>query len=392
MADRRADPSRCSYNTDEAVAHLVADNDSVIKQLSSETETESSSEEEIDLESNYIERNREPVRRGGAHTRGGFNWARAAEILSNKNHKEQERLERIWKKEDKQPVIPDFTAQSGINATVNEETDTVDFLGLLLDDEFFKLLVNQTNPYAAQYIAAHPELPQHSRIRKLVDASIPEMKIFLSLYLLTGIVVKPELQQYWRINPPIKTGFFNNMMPRNRFQLILEFLHFNDKSQYNSNDPNCDCIYKACLVIEYLVNNFKSVYTPDKEVWIDKELLLWKGQFGFKQYIPNKRFRFGNKMFSLCKVSGYLWNSFVYVVKGTVETNEHKELAKNLGKSGAVAPKLMSDFCDKGYHLFIDYWYTSKNLLNFLRDRDTVAYGTAMGNRIKAPKSLKDQP
>ena len=62
--------------------------------------------------------------------------------MSNKNHKEQERLERIWKKEDKQPVIPDFTAQSGINATVNEETDTVDFLGLLLDDEFFKLLVN----------------------------------------------------------------------------------------------------------------------------------------------------------------------------------------------------------------------------------------------------------
>ena len=76
MADRRADPTRCSYNADnadEAVAHLVADNDSVIKQLSSETETESSSEEEIDLESNYTERNREPVRRGGVRTRGGFN-------------------------------------------------------------------------------------------------------------------------------------------------------------------------------------------------------------------------------------------------------------------------------------------------------------------------------
>ena len=59
MAGRRADPSRRSYNTDEAVAHLVADNNSGLEQLSSETETESSSEEEIDLESNYIERNRE---------------------------------------------------------------------------------------------------------------------------------------------------------------------------------------------------------------------------------------------------------------------------------------------------------------------------------------------
>ena len=193
MADRRTGPSRHSSNTDKAVAYLVADNNSNIEQLSSETETESSSEEEIDLESNYIERNREPVRRGGAHTRGGFNRARAAEILSNKNSEEQERLERIWKKEDKQPVIPDFTAESGINANISEETDTVDFLGLFLNDEFFKLLVDQTNLYAAQYIAAHPELPSHSRIRKWVDVSIPEMKTFLSLYLLTGIVVKPEL-------------------------------------------------------------------------------------------------------------------------------------------------------------------------------------------------------
>ena len=57
MAGRRADPSRRSYNTGEAVAHLLADNDSDLEQLSSEMETESSSEEEIDLESNYIERN-----------------------------------------------------------------------------------------------------------------------------------------------------------------------------------------------------------------------------------------------------------------------------------------------------------------------------------------------
>ena len=64
-------------------------------------------------------------------------------------------------------------------------------------------------------------------------------------------------------------------------------------------------------------------------------------------------------MFSLCEVSGYLWNSIFYVGKDAIETNEHKELAKNLGKSGAVVPKLMSDLFDKGYHSYIDNWYTS---------------------------------
>ena len=50
----------------------------------------------------------------------------------------------------------------------------------------------------------------------------------------------------------------------------------------------------------------------------------------------------------------------------------------------------MSDLFDKGYHLYIDNWYTSEKLLNVLRDRDTVVCRIAMGNRIKAPKSLKD--
>ena len=79
----------------------------------------------------------------------------------------------------------------------------------------------------------------------------------------------------------MKCEFFNNVMPRNHFQLILEFLHFNDNSQYNANDPNHDRIYKVRQVTEYLVNKFKSVYTPDKEVSIDEELLLWKGRLGF---------------------------------------------------------------------------------------------------------------
>ena len=96
-------------------------------------------------------------------------------------------------------------------------------------------------------------------------------------------------------------------------------------------------------------------------------------------------------MVSLCEVSGCLWNRFVYGGKGALERNEHKELAKNLGKSGAVVTKLMIDLFDKGCHLYIDNWYTSGKLLNFLRDQDTVFCGTAMGNRIKAPKSLKDQ-
>ena len=53
------------------------------------------------------------------------------------------------------------------------------------------------------------------------------------------------------------------------------------------------------------MDKFKSMYTLDKHIAVDEELLLWKGRLGFKQYIPNKRGRFGIKIFSVCEVSGY---------------------------------------------------------------------------------------
>ena len=159
------------------------------------------------------------------------------------------------------------------------------------------------------------------------------MKQFIVLYLLTGIIRKPEVNQYWSTNPLLKTPFFNNVMPRNRFQLIFEFFHFNDNSNYSPQDPNRDRLFKIHPVLDYLMDKFNSVYTPDKHIAIDEELLLWKGRLGFKQYIPNKRARFGIKMFSVCEVSGYLWNSFVYVGKNANETLEEQAFVKELGRA-----------------------------------------------------------
>ena len=116
-----------------------------------------------------------------------------------------------------------------------------------------------------------------------------------------------------------------------------------------------------------------------------------KGRLGFKQYIPNKRARFGIKMFSLCEVSGYLWNSFVYLGKNYNPAEDEINYERELGKSGAVVPKLMSSLYNQGYHLYIDNWYTSEKLFRHLESEGTVACGTAMGHRLKIPESLKEE-
>ena len=66
--------------------------------------------------------------------------------------------------------------------------------------------------------------------------------------------------------------------------------------------------------------------------------------------------------------------------KNEMATAEEKELEKQLGKSRAVAPKLMSNLLDFGYKLYVDNWYTSKKLFRYLEENGTGACGTAKAN------------
>ena len=146
-------------------------------------------------------------------------------------------------------------------------------MSLFLTNTFFDLLVEQTNLYAAQYKTANPNLPPNSRANTWVETTRNEMKKFLALALLMGIVRKPEVSDYWSTNPLLKGSIFNSVVPRNRFQSILQFLHLADNSQYDANDPAHDRLYKVRPVVEYLVSKFKSVYIPEEHISIDEELL-----------------------------------------------------------------------------------------------------------------------
>ena len=96
-------------------------------------------------------------------------------------------------------------------------------------------------------------------------------------------------------------------------------------------------------------------------------------------------------MFSLCELSGYLWKSFVYLGKEVIMSNEEQGYIKKLGKGGAVIPKLIADLYEKGYHLYLDNWFTKENLFRHLEENGTAACGTAMGHRLTVPKSMKEK-
>ena len=86
-----------------------------------------------------------------------------------------------------------------------------------------------------------------------------------------------------------------------------------------------------------------------------------------------------------------LSNSFVYLGKEAVMSNEEQEYIKKLRKSGAVVPKLMADIYGKGYPLYVDNWYTNEKLFPHLEENGKAACGTAMGHRLTVPKIMKEE-
>ena len=75
-------------------------------------------------------------------------------------------------------------------------------------------------------------------------------------------------------------------MSRNRFQVILRFLHFSDGPQDRD-----DCIFRVRPILDYLVNKWQEMFQPDQEISVDEGTLLWRGRLSFRVYNPLKPIR-----------------------------------------------------------------------------------------------------
>lgn len=103
-----------------------------------------------------------------------------------------------WVERDWQPVNIPFTQNPGPTnaAAALESEQPVHFVELYISDELVQNIDNQTNLNEDQCIQVEAGASNHARIHVWKPLAVSEMKIFLGLFFLTGIVRKPELQMY----------------------------------------------------------------------------------------------------------------------------------------------------------------------------------------------------
>ena len=232
--------SHRSYTSEEVLAEIFADPDSdfdgesssdesYTEEVLSESTESSESDESNKLSENDAQENTPRPACGGGRGRARQHNGAAGCGARRNQQQEDALLEQQWTSNDRQPRIPAFTARTGLQVQLPNNAGVSDYLTLFLTNEFFDLLVEQTNLYAAQYKMGNANLPPNSHAISWEESNRNEMEKFLALVLLMGIVRKPEVSDYWSTNPLLKGSIFNSVMPRNRFQSILQFLHFADK-------------------------------------------------------------------------------------------------------------------------------------------------------------------
>ncbi|GFN78414.1 PiggyBac transposable element-derived protein 4 [Plakobranchus ocellatus] len=93
---------------------------------------------------------------------------------------------------------PDFTPQrhkfSGEGGIHFDDTGfkEIDYISQFLDDEFWRLIATETNRKAVQFFTAEPRLGPRSIFRSWYEMNPQEMRKFIGLILLMGLVKKPR--------------------------------------------------------------------------------------------------------------------------------------------------------------------------------------------------------
>jgi hypothetical protein len=291
-----------------------------------------------------------------------------------------------WVQGSVQPSAISFTAQSGITPGILPEgpVSFLQFFELLVTDDVFRTMAEETNRYARLHLASHVLKP-FSRFHQWTDTSPGEMRVFSGLIIAMGLVKLPSLSDYWSTDPVVDMPFFRSVMSRNRFYLLMSFFHLADNSlAVARGQPGYSPLQKLGVPFQSVVDNFRLVYTPTKNIAIDEGMIPWRGNLHFRVYSPDKPMKYGMRVYLLCDSSN------AYCCKLEMYTGKSTTPPSAFGLTYDLVLRLMQGYLGKGYHLYVDNYYTSPQLFYELFLQSTRACGTMRVNRKGTPKALKN--
>lgn len=243
---------------------------------------------------------------------------------------------------------------------------------IFFNNDLLDFIAEETNRNARNFISTE-ELGPKSRARTWRETSSEELRKFFGIVLYTGIVKYPGIHDYWSTNPLYENDLITSCMSRNRFQLLLRFVHFSDNSEGDRTDKS----RKFIKVLNQLQDKFCEAFTPGERLTVDETMIPFSGRLSFRQYIPSKSHKYGVKMFKLCNSEGYTLRMQVY-------TGKKDTVSRNLPAD--IVMDLSEPYLDRGRTVATDNYFTSVPLARELLRRRTHLVGTLRRTRRHLPQ------
>uniref|UniRef100_A0A671VFS0 PiggyBac transposable element-derived protein domain-containing protein n=2 Tax=Sparus aurata TaxID=8175 RepID=A0A671VFS0_SPAAU len=313
--------------------------------------------------------------------------------LAARDFEPQQGRWRTKEEPDVEPPTPQFEPkhQPGPRIDTNVKWSPLSLFKLFFSSSSLHSIINNTNANAVRRLA------QGSKY-KWFPLSVDSFYIFLSIILFFGLVHVHSRADFWRREWPYQFVFPKSSMSRDRFEAIFWSLHLSDVTEDEENErkrgtPQFDRLFKIKPLYGEIVNACNSLFQPYQNITVDERMVASKARIGFRQYMKDKPTKFGYKLFVLAdSKTGYTSNFFVY--QGKDKSKVKLRGQKDDGLSVTSVMDLMRfDLLGKGYHLYVDNFYSSPLLFNKLLKNHTAACGTIRTNREGFPRTtINDLP
>jgi len=143
-----------------------------------------------------------------------------------------------------QPKIHQFCpSKSGIQKEfeLSSNSSILDFFEALVTPFLLGKVAYETNEYYRQNIESHII---SCRDASWYDTTSEELYLFIAVQMLMARNKKLNISDYWSTDPLLYSPIFGKIMSRNRFQLLLRYIHFCN----NTNQVTNDRLFKIDMV------------------------------------------------------------------------------------------------------------------------------------------------
>ncbi|XP_028448168.1 piggyBac transposable element-derived protein 2-like isoform X1 [Perca flavescens] len=267
----------------------------------------------------------------------------------------------VWKTVKQNKSAKDIPVWQGALPDADAIRLPIQYFRDFVDSDLLDTIVEQSNLYCTQ---------QNPNGALKLDKN--ELEQFIGTVVYMSVFHLPRSRMYW--SSACRVPHVADVMSRDRWEEIKHFLHFNDNMAPN----NSDKLFKIRPLIDSLLPKFQAL-PQDQMLSIDEQMVPFKGKSSLKQYIPNKPYKWGYKIFVLCDTTGLVHSFDIFT--GKIEPVPG---LPDIGVSGNIVLKLAQVIHGAVNHLvYFDNWFSSLDLFVALANNGIPALGTVRQCRLR---------